>query len=299
MPDSYARELASAVAEIENGATVGLGGYFQHRHPMAAVRELIRQNKRDLHVVAPLGGIECDLLIGAGALRKLTFGFVSMDVYGQAPNFRKAAESGQLEVVEHGDLALMRALEAAERGVAWLPSRAWLGSDMEPHHPGAPVDMGNGERLWKVPALELDWALVHAQSATPQGDCVLQGESYDAVMIKGAKHALVTTEEIATSNDIIDKWNGRTVARYFVDAVVHVPFGAHPTSCYPDYTQDALHLVEYVETASAGRVAEYVNGYVGADEAAYQEAIGADRRRQLRSRMQLARRVARKFRQAR
>lgn len=110
-------QLADAIARIRDGETVAFGGYFQHRHPMALVRELIRQGRRDLHIVTPLGGIDTELALACGIAGTITFGFVSMDALGQSPAFRRAIDSGDVAPVEYGDLALIRAMEAAERGL--------------------------------------------------------------------------------------------------------------------------------------------------------------------------------------
>lgn len=292
---SPAQQLAKAVAQVADGSTVGFGGYFQSRHPMAAIREIVRQGKKELHIVTPLGGIDTEMLLAAGVATKITFGFISMDVFGQSPSFRKTIESGLVEAVEYGDLALIRAMEAAERGLPWLPTRAWIGSDIEPYHPGSPFDAGNGEHLWKVPALKLDWALVHVPFATEDGDLVLIGEGYDALMVKSASHVIATAEQLVPKADIAARWSGRTVARYTCDHVIELPYGAHPSGCFPFYVQDVPHLLTYMNAIENG-FDSYRNAHLQEDETSYLSEIGATRLLHLRQRMSMAMRVAESYR---
>ena len=114
-----------------------------------------------------------------GCVKKVIFGFVSLDILGMAPSFRRKIESGEVEQSDYGDLALIRSLEAAQRKVSHVPIRAWIGSDMTAHHPGKVVDFF-GEKLFAVPALRPDVAIVHAQWADTSGNMILEGESYEA-----------------------------------------------------------------------------------------------------------------------
>lgn len=284
--------LSEAIASIPDGSTIGVGGYFQHRHPMAAVRELIRQERTGFHVVTPLAGVECDMAIAGGLVGHLTYGFVSMDVYGQAPHFRRSIQDGAIGSTEYGDLALVRALEARQRLQPWIPVRAWLGSDIEPYHPGEPMDMGDGTSMWKVPALPLDWAIVHVPYATAAGDLALPGECYDALMVGAADHVIATTEQIVDQATLAERFNGRTIARYEVDHVLEVPYGAHPSSCFPFYVQDAAHLIDYTESAENDDFGTYRREWLGGSEQGYLDRVGCDRLADLTQSMSLAQRAA-------
>jgi len=93
--------LEDAVSGISNGSKVVIAGAMANS-PMALVRDLIRQGKKDLDlVVSPIGGINIDMLIGAGSARSIEFPQVSMGEYGLAPNFRRAAEKGRIKLFEH------------------------------------------------------------------------------------------------------------------------------------------------------------------------------------------------------
>ena len=93
--------LSEAVAEIPSGSQVVIGGAMV-MSPMAVARELVRQGKKDLDLVcSPIGGINIDMLAGAGCARSVEFPQVSMGEFGMAPNFRRAVESGRLKTREH------------------------------------------------------------------------------------------------------------------------------------------------------------------------------------------------------
>jgi glutaconate CoA-transferase, subunit A len=94
--------LAEAVASIPDGSLIGLGGNLSHRTPCAAVHELIRQGKRGLGLVKPAAGYDFDVLCGAGCVSRVILSFVSLEnMWGMAPRFRAALESGAIEFVEH------------------------------------------------------------------------------------------------------------------------------------------------------------------------------------------------------
>lgn len=272
---SHLSTLPEAIADIRDGDTVAIGGYFFYRHPMALCREIIRQRKRGLTVVAPLSGVEADILIGAGCVRKITFGFLSLDMFGMAPNFRRKTESGEVEHEDYGDLALIRALEAAQRHVPYIATRAWIGSDMLAHHPGKVIE-AFGEKLLAVPALRPDVALVHCQWADTEGNMAIEGESYDIEMIKAARVVIATCERLVSAADL-RRLGAPIVPRYRIEHLIHLPFGAHPCSCYPFHTQDMRHLLEYAQAAQTERsFAAYLDRYVFnlPEHADYLEAVG-------------------------
>jgi len=93
--------LPEAAAAVSPGEKVAVGGAMA-MSPMAFVREIVRQGKRDLDlVVSPIGGINIDMLAGAGCARSVEFPQISMGEFGMAPNFRRAVESGRLKTFEH------------------------------------------------------------------------------------------------------------------------------------------------------------------------------------------------------
>ncbi len=94
-------DLAGAAALVQDGDLVALGGHIRQA-PMALIRELLRQGRRDLGLVTvPTGGLNVDLAIAGGAVSRLHFAQVSLEEYGLAPHFRRGVEEGRLTCFEY------------------------------------------------------------------------------------------------------------------------------------------------------------------------------------------------------
>ena len=69
---------AEVVAQLEDGMTIGIGGWGPRRKPMALVREILRSDLKDLTLVS-YGGADVGMLCAAGKVKKVVFAFVSLD----------------------------------------------------------------------------------------------------------------------------------------------------------------------------------------------------------------------------
>jgi glutaconate CoA-transferase, subunit A len=275
--------LSEAAALVTDGALVALGGGLSARLPMALVRELIRQGRRGLHLIGSAHGIDVDLLVAAGAVRRCEESYVGFEQdFGLAPAYRRAAEEGSIEVAESCCATVLAQLRAAEMGVPFLPVRGVRGSDIARLHPEyAEITCPfTGERLVAVPALRPDVALLHAPAADRYGNLHLdQPYVLDERFASAARAVVATADEIVSAEEIAAA--GITIPGHLVAGVTEVPFGAHPASCYPRYAYDRDHLREYVTAAQAGPdgadkyLAAYVYG-TGTEEA-YRESVGAAR----------------------
>jgi acyl CoA:acetate/3-ketoacid CoA transferase alpha subunit len=158
--------------------TIGIGGWGPRRKPMALVREILRSDLKDLTVVA-YGGAEVGMLCAAGKVKKLVFGFVSLDFIPLEPFFRKARQAGGIEVhgIDEGLLCSAcrprhaRALPADARRPRHRRARHQPG----PAHGDSPYD--DGETLVAMPALPLDAALLHVDRADARGVCQVKGRT--------------------------------------------------------------------------------------------------------------------------
>jgi glutaconate CoA-transferase subunit A len=267
---------------VADGAVIGLGGGLSARLPMALVREMVRQGRSGLHVIGSAHGADVDLLAAAGALRVCEQSYVGYEQdFGPAPAFRRAAECGAVEIRESCCATVLAQLRAAEMGIPFLPVRGVIGSDIGRLHPEykevtCPF---TGERLVVVPAVRPDVVLLHAPLGDHRGNLHLEQPYVLDERFAGASgNVVATVERIAPTGEVAAA--GITIPAHLVAAVAEVPFGAHPTSCYPDYPYDRAHLAEWVAAAGAGEdaIAAYLARYVlGVDEEGYREAIGADR----------------------
>jgi len=272
---------ADAVAQLRDGMTIGFGGWGPRRKPMAIVREILRSPVKDLTVVA-YGGPEVGMLCAAGKVRKLVFGFVSLDVIPLEPYFRQARERGQLDVTELDEGMLQLGLRAAAARLPFLPTRASLGTDVLAQNPAlrtvrSPYD--DGEVLVAMPAIALDAALLHVNESDVLGNTRIDGPDpfFDEWFARAARRCYVSCETLHQRIEDEDLARARSNAfeRALVSGVVHAPGGAHPTSCAPAYGWDLPALKAYCASAEAedGFAAWREQG-VAASEAGYLSHIG-------------------------
>ena len=264
---------------IRDGDSVAIGGAWLSSHPMALVRQIIRSGIRNLHVMTILGSVDIDMLVGAGCVERLMFSFVSMEVYGLPPNFRRAIEKGDLKYDEISGLAIIIGFEATGRGVPFLPYRGPFGSDYLKQRPDfyKPIACPfTGEEMIAVPAIKPDVAIIHAQRADPAGNIQIEGTSgSDLELAKAAKRVIVTVEEIVSTELLRDNPFKTKIPRFYVDMVIEQPFGAHPTSLVPTYVGDPWHMMTYMDMAAKpDTFRNYMDQYVMKSEDEYLEAAG-------------------------
>jgi glutaconate CoA-transferase subunit A len=271
-------DLASAASMVPAGALVALGGGLSARLPMALVRQLIRHQTGDLHVVGSAHSIDVDLLVAAGLITVCEESYVGFEQdLGLAPAFRRAAERGALEVRESCCDTVLTQLRAAEMGLPFLPVRGIRGTDILTLHPeyGQVLCPFTGETLVAVPPLHPDVALIHAPLGDAAGNLHLdQPYVLDERFAMASRAVVATVERLVPTADVVVA--GVTIPAHRVAAVAEVPFGAHPTSCYPDYAYDRDHLAGYVTMARSDDGAEeYLARYVLAtDEDGYRREAG-------------------------
>ncbi|GAP37917.1 CoA-transferase [Piscinibacter sakaiensis] len=275
--------LDEAVADIADGAKVGLGGWIFNAQPMALVRALIRRGARDLDLVPMPGSIAPDMLIGAGCVRSTICVFISFEQFGLAPHFRRQAEAGTLKVHELDGPALAGGMRAAICDLPYMPIPN-LGTDHPRYAPEfyRPLPTGPGERkLLAAAAVRPDVCLLHAQQADEHGNVQYLGAPFfDAMLAQASRKVIVSVDRIVSSETIRRSNHLTKLPSAMVDRVVEAPWGAHPTASPSLYRGDDKHLKEYVK-ASAGDAAfaAYLEKYVreAGTQQAYLDALGGAR----------------------
>lgn len=271
--------LSQAVAQLRDGMTIGIGGWATRRKPMALVREILRSPVKDLTVVS-YGGPDVGLLAAAGKLRKLVFGFVSLDVLPLDMHFRNARQAGAFEVMELDEGLVQLGLRAAAMRVPFLPTRVGLGTDILARNPGIKTirsPYADGDTLVAMPALKLDAALLHVTESDERGNCTIQSPDpfFDEAMARAADRTFITCERIAPTAKVCDHANARLqpFERSVVTGVIEAPFGAHPTAGVPGYGIDVEHLKEYNAATTPEAWADYRRRFV--DLASHDDYIAA------------------------
>lgn len=272
--------LADLVGEVRSGMTIGIAGWGARRKPMAFIRELLKTDVRDL-TVASYGGADVGMLASAGKIRKLIFAFVSLDAIPLETHFRRARQAGEFEIMEIDEGMFQDGLKAAAKRLPFMPTRAGLGTDVLIKNPELRLvqsPYADGETLVAMPALKLDLAVAHVNEADRMGNSWIAGPDpfFDEWFCRAADRAFLTCERLVETSAFNDpaKAVRMPIERSLVERVAEARYGAHPTSCGPDYGFDLAHLKAYSAAAGEGWDA-YRAGFIdGVDLAAYIENVG-------------------------
>lgn len=262
--------LEEAVSRfVTDGCQLSIGGFTVTRNPMAAIYEIVRQRIRDIHLVCHSNGQGLDVLIGAGCVKRVEIAYGGNGRY--APTcfrFRRAVEQGWIEFEDYSNYQMSLRFLAGSLSIPFIPTKSGLGSDLLRVH-------GFSEEIRKqrkvatkkfeilrnpfaeeedqvvlLPALTPDVAIIHAQYVGEDGTVRVKGLTFaDVEQAKSADVVIVTCEEIVPTSFIRLDPDQNTMPAFFVDAIVKVPYGAHPTACFGFYDYDPKHLNLYKKVA--------------------------------------------------
>ncbi|MHC3126002.1 CoA-transferase [Brevundimonas sp. GN22] len=272
--------LDEIVDQLQDGMTIGIGGWATRRKPMALVRAIARSKLKDLTVVA-YGGPDIGLLAANNKIKKLIFSFVSMDQIPLEPHFRAARQNGQFDVLELDEGLYQLGLRAAAMRVPFLPSRIGLGTDLvkQPElSKTVQSPFEDSETLLAMPAIHLDAALLHVHRSDERGNVLTLSPDplFDELLARAAKKTFVTTEKLVSTAELDLRANSRfnIIERPLIAGVAEVELGAHPTSAEPDYHIDMGHLKTYVDASQPGAYREYHDRFVDVPHEVYVAAVG-------------------------
>lgn len=253
---------------VSDGSHISIGGFTINRNPMAAVYEIIRQKRKDLHLYAHSNGQGVDELIGAGCVSRLEIAYGGSGRF--APTcirFKKAVTEGTIIVEDYSNYQMTLRFLAGAMGVPFLPTRSSLGTDIIDKW-GFPEKLRksdhkipdkklivtdnpftswtNATKVVLVPAINTDVTIIHVQKADRQGTARIEGLTFaDIEQAKSANHLIITCEELVESEELRKYPDQNQIPFFCVDAVVHAPFGAFPTASYRYYDYDPVYLNEY------------------------------------------------------
>ena len=261
--------MAEAIGRfVHDGDMLVMEG-FTHLIPFAAAHEIIRQKRRQLTLVRLTPDLIYDQMIAAGCAQKVIFSWAGNPGVGPLHAFRRAVEQGiprLLAIEEYSHFGMVLRLQAGASRLPFLPSRNYLGSDLPAVNPNIRTVTCpyTGERLYSVPSLEPDLAIIHAQRADDDGNTQiwgLTGVQKEAAF--AAKRVIVVVEEVVP-NEVIRRDPNRTVIPGFiVSAVVEEPFGAHPSYVQGYYDRDNAFYLEYDQIShEQARLEAYLDEWV-------------------------------------
>ena len=270
---------------VDDGDYVATELYGSVRCPMSLARELVRQGKRRLRAVGQ-GVLELDLWIAAGLIEAMDITYHGHEVAGVSHVLRRAAERGDLHLVEWSNGAIAWRMKAAAMGIPFLPTRSMLGTDTLRHSAARVVDCPfTGEKIALLPALTVDTALIHVHRADRFGNCQIEGISGFAFELSRASRKLVVSAEEIVEPEEIRRAPDRTIIPYYlVDAVVHAPFGSHPGEMVYRYEGDVDHQTRFLEQSRTDEgMREYLDEWIYGTEGhdAYLDRVGRDRLEEL------------------
>jgi glutaconate CoA-transferase subunit A len=268
---------------IRNGSQIAIGGFTVVRNPMSIAYEIVRQGIKDIHLVCHSHGQALDVLIGAGCVKRLEIAYGGNGRY--APTcirFKKAIQRGEIQFEDYSNYQMSLRFLAGALGIPFIPTKSGLGSDLLKYE-GFPKELrgqrkvaskkfslmqnpfnGEDDRVVLLPALNPDVALIHAQYVGEDGTVRVKGLTFaDIEQAKSADIVIVTCEEIVPRSFIRLDPDQNTLPPFFIDAIVKVPYGAHPTGCYTFYDYDPKHLNLYKKIAEDDRLfKEYLEEWV-------------------------------------
>jgi glutaconate CoA-transferase subunit A len=250
--------LQQAVALVaDEGAVLAFGGTTLYRRPMGfslALRERFLQTGRPagMTLLCFTAGVESDVLVGASMVDRVRTCYFGLEIYGFAPSFTAAVHAGRLEVVEESEASLAMGIRARLARVGFMPSTAWIGTDMFRLRPDVQtvVDPYSGETLAAFPAIGCDVAVIHALEADPEGNAAI-GRHWGI----DRELSLIASTVIITAERIVPRLEQADIIAPSVRAVVEAPGGAWPTSCHPLYPLDGLALLRYTDVAETPSLA--------------------------------------------
>jgi glutaconate CoA-transferase subunit A len=280
--------LPEAVSSlVPDGSAVALGTAQETLIPFAAGHEIIRQRKRGLTLIGPISDILFDQIIGAGCVSRVRAAWVGNVITGSGYNFRRAVESGHITVEDHSILTLTTALTAGKMGIPFMPTGTALGSDLCQTNPNLKtmVCPFTGRKLTAVQAIQPDVTIIHAQRCDEYGNAHVWGNM--GVMREAClagRSVIVTAEEIVAPEVINSDPNRVVTPGFRVTAVVHAPWGAHPSPAPGHYNRDHRAFLEYrdasrTEEAFRRWLKKWVDDVRILDE--YLSLLGEDRLREL------------------
>jgi len=281
--------LSEAVDSIPSGSHVALSGFAISRCATAFAHEVIRRQIKGLTLSQCVGGMDTDMLVGAGAANHLIYGGGSLDRFGFLACVNAGIENGSLRAEEYSSLSITFRYLAGSLGLPFIPIRSLVGSDMLQQlqeRSGSDIafvnDPFSGDRWLALKPLIPDVAVVQVQTADEEGNSWILGPKWDnAEQVRASKRTIVIAEHVVPGEVIRRQPELCVVPGLLVSHVVQLPFAAHPTAMYREYDYDADEIKRYVEARkNPASFSAYLDRYVYGvkNHWGYLEAVGGMRR---------------------
>lgn len=263
--------MRDAIAKhVHDGDTIAIEG-FTAFICFAAAHEIIRQGRRDLTLCRMTPDLIYDQMVAAGCARKMIFSYLGNPGVGSLHCIRRAVEKGipqPLELEEYSHFGMVGRYMAGAARLPFFPLRSYLGADQPKVNPRIQFvesPYGDGQ-IAVVPPLNPDVAIIHAQRAEANGNTQMWGLlGVQKEVAFAARHVIVVVEEVVDEEVIRSDPNRTVIPGLIVDAVVHQPYGAHPSYAQGYYDRDNKFYLEWDsisqnETTTRAWLDEWVYG---------------------------------------
>ncbi len=266
------QNVAEVVNTIKSGSTIAIGGVHYHNSPMLVIRELIRQNITDLTLIGGFSlSIQIDMLIGAGLVKKVICPYVGFEGYtGIGPNFRRAAERNDIEIVELEEGAALYGLKAAAHGLPFHPFQSNVIDKTDfpiksPEYYKKVTSPFDNQSYYVVPPIKPDIALLHTQYADQSGNAIYLGAgAVDTTMAEASSRVIMTCDDLVPLGWIKQEYIRTHVIGHFITDLIHEWAPTHPCSSHGVFKHDSQHIQLYLKHAKKGKESfnEYLQKYV-------------------------------------
>jgi glutaconate CoA-transferase subunit A len=187
-----------------------------------------------------------------------------------AGHYRKGVQTGTIKSNEHACYTVICALRGASMNVPFMPVKGLNAGDLLVKNDYFVVveDPFSGEPITLVKSIVPDIAMIHVQECDEKGNAIIYGPKFEDILIsRAAKKVIITTEQIVSESAMKLKADRIDIPGFLVEAVVHVPNGAAPTSCFKKYDIDEKSLTTFINMKSQEEISEFVKGYDAKDYA--------------------------------
>ncbi len=238
------KSMREAITEyVHNGDTIAIEG-FTAFICFSAAHEIIRQKRRGLTLCRLTPDLIYDQMIAAGCAQKLVFSYLGNPGVGSLHCIRRAVEKdipNAIELEEYSHFGMVSRYMAGASNLPFFPLKSYLGTDLDAANPKIQFvdDPYSGQKIAVVPALKPDVAIIHAQRCDQLGNTQLWGlVGMQKEAAFASEHVIVVVEEIVAETVIRSDPNRTLIPHIIVDAVVHQPYGAHPSYVQGYYDRD-------------------------------------------------------------
>ncbi|HMB12162.1 CoA transferase subunit A [Saliniramus sp.] len=248
-------DIADLGARIPDGAHLAIAPDYSGC-AMAVIRTLLRRRIRGLRLVAvPTAGFQADMLIGAGCVAEIEAAAVSLGEYGPAGRFNAALRAGRIIMRDATCPAIHAGLQAAEKGIPFMPLRGIIGSDLVAQRPDwklmdNPYAPQSRDPILLVPAITPEIALFHAPAADRNGNVFIGVRRELMLMAHAARRTLVSVERIVDTDFLADEARaGATIPALYVEAIAQAPRGSDPVGLFGAYGANEAALGAYAQAS--------------------------------------------------